>query len=221
MYTQVKICGLTNFEDAWVAVQAGADYLGFILYPKSPRYVMPEVARQIVAELRTRGNTPPCVGVFVNEPLARIRAMMAEIRLNLAQLHGDESPEVVEGMAGAAYKAIRPKSREEAISAAAHYAPLTEPRGPGLMVDAYSPDAYGGTGQRTDWALAAELAAAYPRLLLAGGLTPENVAQAVAAVAPWGVDVASGVEAAPGRKDHGAVRAFIATVRAASTITSP
>lgn len=216
MYTRVKICGLTNLEDARAAVQAGADYLGFILYPKSPRYVTPEVAGQIVAELRAHGNPPPCVGVFVNEPLARIHTIMAAADLDLAQLHGDESPEVVAELAGAAYKAIRPKSRQEAIASAARYAPLTVPRGPGLMVDAYSPDAYGGTGQRTDWALAAELVAAHPRLLLAGGLTPDTVGQAVATVAPWGVDVASGVESAPGRKEHGAVRRFIANVRAAS-----
>jgi phosphoribosylanthranilate isomerase len=161
------------------------------------------------------------VGVVVNEPLERIRALMTDIRLDLAQLHGDEPPEVVAAMAGAAYKAIRPKSREEGLAAAARFAPLTAPRGPGLMVDAYSPDAYGGTGLRTDWALAAELVAAQPRLLLAGGLAPDNVAQAVAAVAPWGVDVASGVEAAPGRKNHDAVRAFIAAVRAASARPSP
>jgi phosphoribosylanthranilate isomerase len=197
-------------------VQAGADYLGFIFYPKSPRYVTPEMAGQIVAELRRRGHTPPCVGVFVNDPQERIHKVMAAAGLDLAQLHGDEPPEALASFSGAAYKAIRPKTRAEAGALAARYAPSVQPCGPGLLVDAYSPDAYGGTGRRADWALASELVAVYPRLLLAGGLNVENVGEAVVSVAPWGVDVASGVEATPGRKDHEAVRAFIANVRTAS-----
>ncbi|WP_141610152.1 phosphoribosylanthranilate isomerase [Litorilinea aerophila] len=212
----VKICGITNLADARVAMEAGADLLGFIFYPKSPRYVEPEEAAHIVAGLRQEHDAarlPRFVGVFVNEPMGRVAALLAEIGLDYAQLHGDETPEQVASLPGHGFKALRPADNRQAEAEAARFASLGPADGPRYLLDAYDPAAYGGTGRRADWQVAASLARRYPGLLLAGGLTPANVATAVQAVAPWGVDVSSGVEAAPGRKDHDAVRAFIRQVR--------
>lgn len=224
----VKICGLTNAEDAAIAVQAGADFLGFICYAKSPRFVTPETIRSIIrsvkataaAERRAAGTkrgtrVPRFVGVFVNAPVADVRHTMEFCGLDFAQLHGDEPVDDLPAIGGRGYKAIRPGNRERALTDAALFAPLARHHGPHLLIDAFGPDAYGGTGQRTDWDLAARLAATTRHLLLAGGLSPENVAAAVRTVRPWGVDVSSGVELAPGRKDHDKVRAFIESAKSA------
>ena len=217
MSVKVKICGLTSLADAQVATEAGADFLGFILYAKSPRYVTPDAIGEILAGLAlgARPTRPQTVGVFVNTPADEVAAILAQTGLDLAQLHGDEAAAAVASFQGRAYKALRPKDAAVALDLAATYAPLPAISAPQLMLDAYTPDAYGGTGQRTDWTLAAALVKATPRLMLAGGLTPDNVADAIQAVRPWAVDVASGVEAAPGRKDHDAVRAFVANARKA------
>lgn len=196
---RVKICGLTTLEDALCAAEAGADYLGFIFYPKSPRYVTPEACAAIVAGL------PPTVipvGLFVNEAPERVAEVLAHCGLQLAQLHGDEPPAALAALEGRAYKAFRGPGVAHAAYAAAG------PGQPAFLVDAQVAGAYGGTGHTADWAAARALAAQYP-LMLAGGLTPENVAAAIAAAQPWGVDVASGVERAPGLKDHAKVRAFV------------
>lgn len=215
---QVKICGITNMEDARVAVAAGADLLGFILYPKSPRYVTPAQIATIIAAVRAAspaGETGPrFVGVFVNATAEEIHAIMAQTGLDLAQLHGDEPVGMVDELAPRAYKALRPADAAQAQEDAARFARVGAPN---LLVDAYDPAEYGGTGKKADWHVAATLAARYPGLLLAGGLTPENVAAAVAMVQPWGVDVASGVEAAPGRKDHAKVRGFVAAAKGIGT----
>lgn len=209
--TQVKICGITNLEDACAAVEAGADLLGFVFYPPSPRYVAPEVVRDIAARLPRAGVT--LVGVFVNESLGGVLRILDRAGLDLAQLSGDEPVELAAALTGRAYKGLRPRTAAELRAQAAAYgAGPGDARAPDLLVDAYHPRHYGGTGQTTDWATAAALARER-RLLLAGGLTPENVAEAVRTVRPWGVDVSSGVEARPGRKDHAAVRQFIATVK--------
>ena len=211
---QVKICGITNVDDALVAVDAGADLLGFILYPKSPRYVAPAQIGAIIAAVRAHGpgdgTGPRCAGVFVNATTAEIRAIMTQTGLDLAQLHGDEPPGMVAELAPYAYKALRPADAAQATGDATIYARSGMP---GLLVDAYDPAEYGGTGKKADWHAAAALAARHPGLLLAGGLTPENVAAAVHVVRPWGVDVATGVEAEPGRKDHAKVRAFVAAAK--------
>lgn len=218
--TIVKICGLTNLEDALVAAEAGADLLGFILYPKSPRYVAPAVVAEIVAEVRARFTAPPrCVGVFVNESTAQVLATLEQTGLDLAQLHGDESAAEVTALAGRGFKAVRPASLEAALAAAAAFAQFGGTAGPRLLIDAYTPHAYGGAGQLADWSMAAAVAQRVDRLLLAGGLTPENVAEAVRLVRPWGVDVASGVEQAPGRKEHAKVQAFIAAAKGAHVTT--
>ena len=228
----IKICGITNVDDARVAIEAGADLLGFILYPKSPRYVAPVKIAEILKEIRdwrpetgaqrTGGlqtldpSLPRMVGVFVNEPVERILAILDQTGLDYVQLHSEEPPDMLMRLAGRAFKALRPTSADEALAQAALYAPLGPPGGPTLMVDAHDPNAYGGTGKTADWQAAAALARRHPDLLLAGGLTADNVAAAIEIVQPWGVDVSSGVEVAPGKKDHRKVRAFVAAVKAAS-----
>lgn len=219
---QVKICGITNQADAQVAVEAGADLLGFILYPKSPRFITPAQASVVISEIKAWVNDQPgvtlprFVGVFVNEPAEQVAQILESTHLDYAQLHGEESLAVLQKLAPRAFKALRPSNAEAAASDAAQYGPLGTPDGPQLLIDAYDPHTYGGTGHKADWHTAAALAKCWPRLLLAGGLTPQNVAQAVRTVRPWGVDVASGVEDAPGRKDHTAVRNFIQNAREAA-----
>jgi len=212
--TIVKICGLTSLEDALVAAEAGADLLGFILYPKSPRYVAPEKIAEIVAGVRATLASPPrFVGVFVNEATGQVLATLEQTGLDLAQLHGDESAAEVAALKGRGFKAVRPISLETALTAAATFAPLGVKAGPHLLLDAYTPNAYGGAGELADWSLATAVVDRVSRLLLAGGLTQQNVAEAVRLVRPWGVDVASGVEQTPGRKDHAKVRAFLAATK--------
>lgn len=220
--TIVKICGLTNLEDALAAAEAGADLLGFILYPKSPRYVAPEKIAEIVTGVRAAFAVPPrCVGVFVNVSTAQVIATLDQTKLDLAQLHGDESAAEVAALHGRGFKAVRPIGLEDALSFVATFAAIGADAGPAMLIDAYDPHAYGGTGQRADWGAAAVVAQRVSHLLLAGGLTPDNVAAAVQVVRPWGVDVASGVEARPGRKDHAKVRAFIAAAKIATSIPRP
>ncbi len=206
MTIKVKICGITNAEDAAAAVAAGADALGFVFHKKSPRCAEPAAVKAIVRGL------PPFVipvGVFVNEDAKVVRDVMDDCGLALAQLHGDEPASYCELLGRPALKAIRLKDRRSFL-ALAEFKGRAQVRG--FVIDAFSPDAYGGTGQVTDWSLAAEAATAAP-VLLAGGLTPENVAQAIRQVRPYGVDVSSGVETAPGRKDHDKLRAFLTAAR--------
>jgi phosphoribosylanthranilate isomerase len=207
---KVKVCGITNAEDAAAAVEAGADALGFIFYEKSPRYVVPAVASRIIAEL------PPLVlpvGVFVNEGMATVRSIMDTCGLAMAQLHGDENASYCRELSRPAMKALRLKDRGSLLA-------LAEYRGRGgvrgFVLDSFSEFAYGGTGHVTDWALAAEVAKSTP-VLLAGGLTPDNVTEAIRTVRPYGVDVSSGVESAPGKKDHAKIRAFLEAVRVVSS----
>ena len=224
---RVKICGITALEDARLALDAGADYLGFIFYPPSPRSIAPERAAEIVRRLRhdataraqrEDANPPRFVGVFVNEPATAIAAILDGCDLDLAQLSGDEEAAVVTSaespLFGRAYKAVRPRAHDEVRQLGARVAaPLAA--GPALLLDTPNGQLYGGSGETGDWTAAAALAAAVPRLMLAGGLTPGNVAEAIARVRPYAVDVASGVEVAPGRKDAARVRAFIASARSA------
>ncbi|MCB0210400.1 MAG: phosphoribosylanthranilate isomerase [Anaerolineae bacterium] len=212
--TKVKICGLTNLEDANVAVEAGADLIGFIFYEPSPRYVASETVREIVAQLSETADAHPIfVGVFVNESLERVQQIVDYCRLDAVQLHGDESPEDVARLKGQAYKALRPQSQEDANDLIERFtqSPNSEIL-PAVLLDAYHPTLYGGTGHVTNWSIAANIAHRYP-IMLAGSLTPTNVVEAIGAVAPWGVDVSSGVEAQKGKKDHQKVRAFIEAVR--------
>lgn len=199
---KVKICGITNAADAAAAVEAGADALGFVFYAKSPRCVEAPLVTRIVAGL------PPFVlpvGVFVNEEANRVRDLMDECGLALAQLHGDETAAYCESLGRPVLKAFRLRGPVGLLG-------LAEFKGRagvrGFVVDAFSEAAYGGTGEVADWTLAAEVAKHAP-VLLAGGLTAENVREAVRNVAPYGVDVSSGVEASPGKKDRAKIQAFI------------
>ncbi|HSF65879.1 MAG TPA: phosphoribosylanthranilate isomerase [Nitrospiraceae bacterium] len=208
--TKVKICGITNAEDAAVAVAAGADALGFVFYRKSPRYIEPVLARQIIKSLPPLVNA---VGVFVNEDQQVVRNLMDDCRLSFAQLHGNESAVYCEALGRTVLKALRVKDRSVLLA-------LEEFRGRtgvrGFILDAFSDQAYGGTGQVLDWQLAAEIART-AHVLLAGGLTPDNVEKAIHAVQPYGVDVSSGVERLPGKKDHEKVWALIRAVKVVST----
>jgi phosphoribosylanthranilate isomerase len=207
---KVKICGITNLEDARAAIEASADLLGFNFYRKSARYVEPATARAIVAQIRSGAKVPQLIGVFVNSPLLEVQSILHEVNLDLAQLHGDESIEMLAQVPG--FKALRPQSAEEAKNQAKAYAVASEPA---MLIDAYRKGEYGGTGQIGDWSLAAQIARQYP-ILLAGGLTPENVAEAIRQVQPWGVDVASGVESAPGKKDAAKMQAFVANAKSST-----
>jgi phosphoribosylanthranilate isomerase len=205
---KVKVCGITNLADALAAIEAGADALGFNFYTRSPRYIAPEEARKIISQL------PPaavlCVGVFVNEESAATVARMAtEACVAAVQLHGDESPEYCAELGGRrVIKALR-VGKDFSPERATVY------RAESILLDAYSAHARGGTGETFDWELAQRTREMVAQLYLAGGLTVENVAAAIAAVQPYAVDVCSGVELAPGRKDASRMHAFVSTVRAA------
>jgi phosphoribosylanthranilate isomerase len=211
---RVKICGLTNLADAQAAIKAGADLLGFNFYKPSPRYIAPDAAAAIIASLRaefgrTNGGLPfQCVGVFVNLPLAEARAIEAQCGLDLLQMSGDEEPDYMQAVGARAYKGLRPATPTAAQNDVARFGAIDGPPEPRFLIDASHPQLYGGTGKTGDWALACEVAGSYP-ILLAGGLNPANVADAIEAVQPWGVDVASGVERAPGLKDAVKVHDFI------------
>jgi phosphoribosylanthranilate isomerase len=209
---RVKICGITNLDDARCAVLAGADFLGFIFYPKSPRYVTVEQVEPIVQAIRGEfgPQSPRFVGVFVNEPAETVRTILASAGLDLAQLHGHETPGEVQALLPWAFKAIRPQTRREAEAAITDHRATFSPDEalPQMLVDAYQPGHYGGTGLQADLDLA-RAAARRCRLLLAGGLAPENVGAAIRQVQPWGVDVSSGVERARGLKDHDRLRTFV------------
>ncbi len=210
--TQVKICGITNLEDALEAVEAGADLLGFVFYPRSPRYVTPERASEIIRATRRSSPATRFVGVFVDESLERVRAVTDTAPLDLAQLQGSESASMVQDLSPRAFKALRPRDADEAKSLIANYRFAVTNSTPAFIVDAFDAIQFGGTGARADWQIAASIAREFP-ILLAGGLNAENVADAVRAVQPWGVDVSSGVERAPGLKDHVRVKEFVAKVK--------
>lgn len=200
---------MTNAEDAQAAVEAGADALGFVFYRKSPRGIEAPAAKAIIAGL------PPFVlpvGVFVNEQVKVVRDIMDECGLAFAQLHGDETASYCDSLARPVIRAVRLRDRADWL-ALAEYKGRAQVRG--FLIDAFSEKDYGGTGQLVDWTLAAEAAKA-THILLAGGLTPDNVQEAIRQVRPYGVDVSSGVESRPGKKDHEKVKAFIRAARLVS-----
>jgi phosphoribosylanthranilate isomerase len=202
----VKICGITNTEDALVAVDAGADALGFIFYEKSPRFVTTEAVAAIIQQL-----TRPVarVGVFVNATVETVLEAMSRCHLSLLQFHGDESPEFCLQFGLMNMKAFR--VRDDSVFQEMQRYPTDA-----WLLDAFSPAGLGGTGETFNWDLAIRANQLGRPIFLAGGLTPDNVAEAVARVRPFGVDVSSGVEATPGRKDHAKVRAFIQAARNAA-----
>jgi phosphoribosylanthranilate isomerase len=199
----VKICGITRQSDAAAAVEAGASAIGFIFWPEGVRYVTPQRAREIVRML------PPFVtpvGVFVNETVEHVNAIADIVGLGAVQLHGEETPEIVWRIERPVVKAV---SEVNGSTANVWPAQVT------LLVDAHDPVNRGGTGARADWASAARLAAER-RTLLAGGLRPENVVAAITRVRPFGIDVSSGVEEAPGVKNPDRIRALFDALQTAS-----
>lgn len=195
---EIKICGLTNLEDARAALDLGADYLGFVLFPKSPRYVTVSALAAILDKLPS---TCRAVGVFVNEPSSVVESVATECRLYAAQLHGDESSDEFLRLTVPVWRAVW--FRDKA------WTPVpTEWRADRYVVDAAPKGVYGGGGLSADWKRAAALAKQH-RAMLAGGLTPDNVVKAIQAVDPVGVDVVSGVESKPGKKDLKKLEAFI------------
>ncbi len=220
MSIRVKICGLTTLEDALFAARAGADMLGLNFYPKSKRYLPASQAAQLVLAVREAlgADAPLMVGVFVNPTADEVRQVVQQVGLDAVQWSGDESPTLI-AAAGGGFKAVRPADAASAQAELARFA-VTFPqdeRLPSVLLDAHVPGEYGGTGVPAEIALAVQVRQSVPRLMLAGGLTPHNVAERVAAIAPWGVDVASGVEGdLAGRKDPEKVRAFIVSSRAAA-----
>jgi phosphoribosylanthranilate isomerase len=210
--TKIKICGVKTVTEALAAMEAGADLIGFNFYPKSPRSIDLGICKDIMSVMRKYGHIT-YVGVFVNAAVGEIRSTMETCGLNLAQLHGDEPPQMLNELAGTAFKAIRLSTDSKTDSRmVTDFAESRREIVPAVLVDAAVKGLYGGSGVTADWNGAAELAKKYP-LLLAGGLTPENVAQAVRQVRPWGVDVASGVESAPGEKDAAKMKSFVQAVR--------
>jgi len=204
METRVKICGITNLADAQAAVAAGADVLGLNFYEGSPRRVSMKTAAAIANQL------PPFVvraGVFVNADEDLVTRAIGECGLSLLQFHGDETPDFCVQFGLMSMKAFRIRDAESLKQ-------LPRFQTDAYLLDAFSPEARGGTGEKFNWELPVEAQKFGKPIFLAGGLTPENVADAVRKVRPFGVDVASGVESAPGKKDHAKIRAFIAAVRA-------
>jgi phosphoribosylanthranilate isomerase len=199
----IKVCGITSVSDALHAVEQGATALGFVLWPKSPRAVTVDRAAEIIAALPSHVMT---VGVFVNEPIDGIRTVAARAHLTAVQLHGDEPPAYADALD---WPVLRAVSVDEIDVAAGAWSADTA-----LLVDNIDPVRRGGTGEAVDWIRAAGVAKTR-RVVLAGGLTPENVGTAIRAVHPFGVDVSSGVESAPGVKDLDKVTQFISNARLA------
>jgi phosphoribosylanthranilate isomerase len=200
--TAIKICGITNTEDACLAAASGADALGFIFHPPSPRYVTPEIVKAIIEELPHAIIT---VGVFVNMDSEEVKRIMTLCGLDLVQLHGAESPAFCSQFPRAqVIKAIALRGEDD-------LAQLCEYPVQAMLVDAFDPERHGGTGEKADWALAARVKEHHP-LILAGGLSLTNIKEAIELVSPDAVDINSGVESAPGKKDHIKVKEIIELV---------
>lgn len=196
--TLVKICGVTSVDDAGVAVDAGADLIGLIFYPPSPRYVTPEQAGAIVATLPA---DLPAVGVFVNESFATVTQIARQSGVSRVQLHGNESPELCRRLPWPCIKTFRFTEQVQPEM-------MSDYPVDAFLIEGFHGELYGGGGVKADWHRVASLHG-YGRIILAGGLTPDNVREAIDVVRPYAVDVCSGVEATPGTKDAAKVRAFV------------
>ena len=207
MTPRIKICGITSAHDALAAVEAGADALGFMFFQDSPRRVPIEQAGSIVREL------PPFVakvGVFVNPTETEVRVAIAECGIDTLQFHGEEPPPFCQQFGLKFIKAFRVQNADS-LKPASEYASAA------WLLDSYVPGQHGGTGAVFNWDIAADAARRHRWVILAGGLTPENVADAVRRVKPFGLDVSSGVESSPRRKEPAKIRAFIEAARSAVT----
>lgn len=206
LMTKIKICGITNLEDAKAALDFGADALGFVFFRESPRAISPQRAASIISKLPVFTAT---VGVFVDQPGDEIQKIINETGIDIVQLHGDESPEscrllrrVIKGIRVKSLESLEPlKSYRDLVSA--------------FLLDTFAPHMPGGTGQVFNWDIAIE-AKNFGRIILAGGLTPENISEAIRRVNPYAVDVSSGVELVKGKKDHQKMKLFIERARSAT-----
>jgi len=208
MIVWIKICGITNEEDGLAAARLGADALGFVFAP-SPRRISPEKARQIIKALPPLVQT---VGVFVDEDLGKVSSVAEMCGLDILQFHGSESADYCDSFNQRVIKAIRLRNRRD-LKSLAEYDGVVH----ALLLDTYLPDKLGGTGMTFNWEWALE-AGKYGRIILAGGLNPENVAAAISMVKPYGVDASSSLEQSPGVKDHEKIMQFIAEVHQAVNI---
>jgi phosphoribosylanthranilate isomerase len=202
LIAKVKICGLTTYGDALAAMEMGADLLGFNFYPKSPRYVQPKQAAEIIHKLPAFVDT---VGVFVNSSIEEIREVSSQCQLDWVQLHGDEDAEFCRWLAYDSVKlmkALRVKDASDLHQADNYFTDA-------VLLDAYDPTRYGGTGLTFDWNIVGHIG---KRVFLAGGINPDNAAAAVE-LGVYGIDVCSGIEAAPGRKDHRKMKALFTNIR--------
>lgn len=202
LITKVKICGITNYEDAVGAVEMGADLLGFNFYAESPRYIAPAKAAEIVRKLPAFIDV---AGIFVNNSLEEIREIAGQCQLDWIQLHGDENTEFCRWLAYDSVKtmkALRVKAADDLQQVDSYFTDA-------ILLDTYNPQRYGGTGLTFDWNIIGSIA---KRIFLAGGITPENAATAVS-LGVYGIDVCSGVEAEPGRKDHNKMKALFESIR--------
>jgi phosphoribosylanthranilate isomerase len=200
--TRIKICGITNVDDALCAARLGADALGFIFYPGSKRYIEPEKAASVISKLPPYITT---VGVFVNQGAEDIGAVKERTSIDIVQLHGDETPEFCGSLPYRAVKALRLKERSDV-----HKVELYPVQA--ILFDKYSDEAYGGTGERFEWVWLRDLNTS-KNVILSGGLGPDNVAEAIQTVKPYAVDVSTGEEDAPGRKSEEKMRKFIEAVK--------
>jgi phosphoribosylanthranilate isomerase len=204
----IKICGITTLEDAFAAVESGASAVGFNFYPESKRYISPQRAAEISDKLP---HAVQRVGVFVNATKANVEAVRNEVQLDMLQFHGDELPETISGYDIPVIKAVRIANVQQSqrgfqLDALAHFSVDA------FLLDSFSSNEFGGTGKTFDWNIARQ-AKTLGNIILSGGLTPENVEEAIAFVQPFGVDVSSGVETSPGMKDHVKVEQFISRAR--------
>lgn len=205
MQVKVKICGITNLNDAMAAVDSGADALGFVFFEGSPRYIPHGKAYTIIKKLPSFTTT---IGVFVNEKTEQIEKIVGLTGIDVVQLHGDEPPEVC-NISRRIIKAIRVKSLES-LDPLKNYKDKVS----AFLLDTFTPEILGGTGQIFNWDIAVE-AKQFGRIILAGGLTPDNIADSVRRVRPYGVDVSSGVESEKGKKDHKKMKLFIERAKGA------
>jgi len=209
--TFIKICGITNLEDARVAVECGADALGFNFYERSPRYIEAAAARQIIAQLPDSVLT---VGVFVNETTEAVEAIANEADVQALQLHGDESPEYCMAFGGwFVIKALAVNDNFDVQRIKGYDVGA-------ILLDASHPSLRGGTGKVADWSVAQRANEMGKRIVLAGGLGPENIQDAIATARPYGVDACSGLEVSPGKKDHERLKSFLEAIRASEMAES-
>lgn len=199
----IKICGITNYEDAAAAIEAGATAIGFNFYKKSKRYITPETAKDIAEKIRGKIST---VGVFVNEEKSTVKSIGAMVKLTYCQFHGDESPEYVNSFSNA-IKSFRVNDSLRSVY-------FDDYKSVAFLLDAYDEQEFGGTGKTFNWLLARE-ANEFGKIILAGGLNESNIVEAIETVEPWGVDVSSGVEIEPGKKDKEKIKRFVENARKA------